>query len=152
MVALSCSYKPRERCVLNKSNCGYRADSWKAIYAFNILFVFSQVFAKISIVCFIRLLTPVLWHRRFCTGISVVSILWGLVAAFALAFQCHLPAPWAGGTSQCINRHAMLTAIEVLNILIDITLVVFPSFIVWKLQQKRKRRILIIATFCSRLV
>ncbi|KAF2804149.1 uncharacterized protein BDZ99DRAFT_452115 [Mytilinidion resinicola] len=124
----------------------------KSIYAFTILFVLGQFFAKFSIISFIISITPDIKQQRFAYSIGATSTIWMASSVFGFAFQCRLPNPWIFVNNRCIHRLAFYTYVEVLNIVIDSTLAIFPSLIILGLQLELKQKAITIAFFMSRLL
>jgi hypothetical protein len=120
--------------------------------AFTILFILGQFFAKLSIVGFIFALTPDVTHRRVAGAIFSVAGVWMLVSVFGFAFQCDVPHTWKFLGNKCIKRLSFYTFVEVLNVLLDLMLALFPSFIIFGLQLDQKRKIITIGFFMSRLL
>ncbi|KAF2644022.1 hypothetical protein P280DRAFT_546874 [Massarina eburnea CBS 473.64] len=124
----------------------------KAIYAFTILFVIGQFFAKISIVCFVIALTPDRTHRYLSFGLGAISGIWMLTSVFGFAFQCDAPETWKFIGHQCIDRLKFYTFVEIFNVCLDTMLALFPSFIIFGLQLDTKRKVITISFFMSRIL
>lgn len=75
-----------------------------------------------------------------------------LTCVFGFAFQCDLPQTWRFIGNKCINRLSFYTYVEVFNVVLDSTLALFPSFIIFGLQLDQKRKIITIGFFMSRLL
>ena len=77
-------------------------------------------------------------------------VLWGLSAELAIAFQCHIPSPWAIISGKCFNRvyhpsersPTVLTPCQVafwdingaFDILTDVAIISLPLYLVWPLR------------------
>ncbi len=81
-----------------------KANLSKAQYAATFLFIASVCFAKLSLVSFLRNLTPLPLDRKWGLIIGSLVVLWAITAALAFAFQCHLPQPWDYVNQACFNR------------------------------------------------
>ncbi|KAI1204757.1 uncharacterized protein F4807DRAFT_446104 [Annulohypoxylon truncatum] len=124
----------------------------KSFYAANVLSVASQAMSKLSLVFYIRVLSPINLHRASCWVLMGATLLWMLTSVILLLFQCSSPTFWDFITNWCINRLAIWYYINVVNILIDICLIVLPVTVVWKLQTQFKRKLVVISCFTTRIL
>ena len=67
------------------------------------LLITSITFAKLSLLAFLRNLTPRKLDRRIGLVIGLVVLLWFITAIFTTAFQCHLPRPWDYSGGRCFQ-------------------------------------------------
>ncbi|KAF7864402.1 hypothetical protein EAF04_006536 [Stromatinia cepivora] len=123
----------------------------KAVYSFNFLFILSQFFSKLSILVFIRSLTPNRTHRNLDTFFIVLTVCWGITAGFGLIFQCDTPEVWNFLHGECISRLAFYTYVEILNIILDSVLVLLPIMVVWNLKLALKPKLMIVSCFIPRI-
>ena len=122
------------------------------MYSFNILFIMSQCFARMSVISLIWNITPVSSHRRSAQIVFAATLLWTTTALFGLAFQCHLPRPWDIANNVCIDRIAFYTFVEVLQMIIDLALIIIPFAIVWKLKLKTMPKLTVMGCFLGRIL
>lgn len=61
------------------------------------------MFSKLSLVVFIRSLTPSAKDKWLARGVEAIVYVWAVVAIFGTAFQCSLPRAWDFQNGQCIN-------------------------------------------------
>ncbi|KAH9890135.1 hypothetical protein F4778DRAFT_773126 [Xylariomycetidae sp. FL2044] len=124
----------------------------KALYATNILFVAGQTASKLSVVVFIRIISPVTLHRTLLTVIAATTILWALTSTAPLVFQCSTPRVWDLTNNVCISREAVWYYISTLNMLLDVCLVVLPILVAWQLQTNVRRKLTITSCFSARVL
>ncbi|OCK81438.1 hypothetical protein K432DRAFT_434145 [Lepidopterella palustris CBS 459.81] len=129
-----------------------RERQQKSIFAFTVLFIMGQFFAKLSIIAFIVAITPHQTHRKMAFWLVAVICLWMVSSILGFAFQCELPETWKFENRQCVNRKAFYTFVEVFNILIDNALALFPSAIIYGLQLQLKPKVITISFFMSRIL
>jgi hypothetical protein len=77
----------------------------KAEYANKLLYVTTLVFAKLSIISLLMMLTEARLHRNLGIGLTGIIATWGLVSEFVAAFQCGSVEPWRflGHEHHCID-------------------------------------------------
>ena len=148
----------------------YKADKGKARYSAAFLFIASACFAKLSLVIFLRNLTPIVFDHRAGLYVGGGIILWALTAILGTAFQCHLPKPWDYLENSCFNRVSLTCVVPgtgwyltyfiqtswehyvaIMNILTDVSLVVLPMIIVGRLKAPRKKKAILLLTFMGRI-
>ena len=76
----------------------------QAQYAATFMLVASVCFAKLSLVAFLRSLTPSALDRKLGLVIGLLVIVSGMTAIVTVAFQCHIPRPWDYVHESCFNR------------------------------------------------
>ncbi|KAF2661112.1 hypothetical protein K491DRAFT_477010 [Lophiostoma macrostomum CBS 122681] len=124
----------------------------KAVYAFTILFILGQFFAKLSIIAFVTIITPDQTHQNVSRGIAALACIWMVISVFGFAFQCNVPHVWDFSHGKCIDRVGFYTFVEIFNVLLDTVLALFPSFIIFRLQLDVKRKAITIGFFMTRLL
>ena len=72
-------------------------------YASDILYLAALYFSKLSSLAYTIQLTPDARHRQWGKGLCVVVSIWLIISLLGVAFECHLPSPWAIVMAQCIN-------------------------------------------------
>ena len=77
---------------------------WQAQYAATFMLVASVCCAKLSLVAFLRSLTPSPLDRKLGLVIGLLVVVSGVTAIVTVAFQCHLPRPWDYVNESCFNR------------------------------------------------
>ncbi|KAI0886766.1 uncharacterized protein GGS22DRAFT_199121 [Annulohypoxylon maeteangense] len=101
----------------------------KSFYAANVLAVASQAMSKLSLVFYIRVLSPITLHRMFCWVLMGAILLWMLTSVIVLLFQCDSPRFWDFLTNGLL-----------------------PVTVVWKLQARFKRKLVVITCFTTRIL
>ncbi|RDL36097.1 Uncharacterized protein BP5553_06709 [Venustampulla echinocandica] len=123
----------------------------KAFYAANLLWLASQCFSKLSVVMFIRAISPGTFNERATLAGIGITALWGFTSIITVAFQCHLPNSWETIQNTCFDRKAFWNYTNSINIAIDLLLVLMPLAMVWKLQLAKKRKVMIVSCFGTRV-
>ncbi len=90
-----------------------QADWPKAQYAATFLFLASVCFAKLSLVAYLRNLTPLALYRKVSLLIGLVVALWATTAILSAAFQCRLPRPWDYINNTCFSRVSPALGLDV---------------------------------------
>ncbi|KAI1084205.1 hypothetical protein F5B20DRAFT_524031 [Whalleya microplaca] len=124
----------------------------KSYYAANVLFIASQALSKLSAIFFIRVISPITLHRALSWVLTVATLVWALTSIPILLFQCNTPKIWSLLTNDCINQGSMWNYINVVNILLDVCLIWFSITVVWKLQTRLKRKVVVSSCFATRIL
>ena len=75
------------------------------MYAGQLLYVLVLVLSKLSILFFLRTITPVSLHKLCIFYLSIFILAWGVSGLLATAFQCEAPEVWRFlARKQCIQR------------------------------------------------
>jgi hypothetical protein len=63
------------------------------------------VFAKLSIISLLMILTASDLHKNFGIGLTGIIVLWGFISEFVAAFQCGSVEPWRfiGPERRCLD-------------------------------------------------
>ncbi|OGM40036.1 hypothetical protein ABOM_011476 [Aspergillus bombycis] len=120
----------------------------KSQYAAAILFIASMLFSKLSVIYFIRNVTPAFHPDRLITAsLQALTILWAGIGILTAAFQCKLPRTWDYVHGQCIQRGNWWNYLCVMNILTDTGVMAYGIFIVVRLQMRLKRKVILMIIF-----
>jgi hypothetical protein len=141
----------------------------KAEYANKLLYIATLVFAKLSIISLLMILTASDLHRNLGIGLTGIIALWGFISEFVAAFSCGSSEPWrfinSGhgcldmvGTRSPSHHRTMLTVLKtsfwlsmgVFNILTDLALILFPVHVIVTLQMSLGKKIAILVFFGAR--
>jgi hypothetical protein len=89
------------------------ADSDKAEYANKLLYIATLVFAKLSIISLLMILTASDLHRNFGIGLTCIIAVWGFVSELVAAFQCGRVDPWRfiGPAHRCLDLVGVIMCI-----------------------------------------
>lgn len=79
-------------------------DQTKADYSATILFIASICFSKLSLLVFIRNLTPASLDRRFALVLGIFIGLWTIASILTAIFQCNAPQIWNYLQGTCFDR------------------------------------------------
>jgi hypothetical protein len=87
----------------------------KAEYANKLLYITTLVFAKLSIISLLMMLSEGSLHRNMGLGLTGIIAAWGVVSEFVAAFQCGSVEPWRflGPEHRCIDLVRTLMRIYV---------------------------------------
>ncbi|OTB17308.1 hypothetical protein K445DRAFT_57047 [Daldinia sp. EC12] len=124
----------------------------KSYYAANVLFVASQAFSKLSVIFFIRVISPINFHRILTWILIGATLAWALTSILVLIFQCDPPGTWKILGDECIDQDAMWNYINTVDIVLDFCLIWLPFVVVWKLQTHLQRKITVISCFATRIL
>ncbi|TVY16638.1 hypothetical protein LARI1_G003867, partial [Lachnellula arida] len=124
----------------------------KVAYASNILWLASQCFSKLSVIFFIREISPVTFNANTTLGIIISTVTWCAISIIVLVFQCRVPQVWDFLGNTCINREVFWDFTNAFNILLDLSLLLLPFAIVWNLQVPMQRKIVVLGCFASRVL
>ncbi|KAJ5782954.1 hypothetical protein N7457_004728 [Penicillium paradoxum] len=124
----------------------------KAEYASTILFIASICFSKLSLLVFIRNLTPATMDRRVALVLGILIALWGVVSIFTAAFQCHLPETWNYLHGSCFDRAAWWNYLGITNILSEAGIMGQALLVIIRIQTDFGRKAGLSSVFLIRIV
>ncbi|KAI1767157.1 hypothetical protein GGR53DRAFT_145263 [Hypoxylon sp. FL1150] len=124
----------------------------KSYYAANVLFIASQAFAKVAVIFFFRVITPIDFHRTLTWLLTGTTLAWTFSSILTLLFQCDTPRVWDAITNECIDQRAIWNYINAVNIILDICLIWLPFTVVWELKTKLKRKLVVMSCFATRIL
>ncbi|KAF1946912.1 hypothetical protein EJ02DRAFT_418256 [Clathrospora elynae] len=124
----------------------------KGEYANKLLYIATLAFAKLSIISLLMILTASKFHRNLGIALTCFIGLWGVVSEFVSAFQCGTVEPWRyiGVEGRCFNMASFWRGMGVINILTDLTLILFPVHVIVTLQMSMSKKITILTFFGAR--
>ncbi|KAI0395506.1 hypothetical protein F5Y17DRAFT_456903 [Xylariaceae sp. FL0594] len=122
---------------------------FKILFATFILYGSSLSFVKLSVLAFYGRIFPRNKFKEWLIVLAVATAVWWILITLLSIFEC-TPVqkswdPTVPGT--CIPYIRLFVAIQVLNILLDTTILVLPISAVMKLQMPRAKKISVAATF-----
>lgn len=125
------------------------ADSFKILYADEILYSITLVAVKISILLLYRSIFP---GRAFAIVVNVTSafvVVWGLARILVSIFTCRpIYGLWdVTIPSTCINIRHCFTSTAIANICMDVFILSLPVSNVWQLQMPLRQKILVSGLF-----
>lgn len=91
-------------------------------------------------------------HRHLGSALTCLIILWGIASEVSVAFQCGTKEPWntLNSGNECINQTAFWRGMNVINMLTDLALIMFPFHVIVKLQLSVGKKIAILVFFTAR--
>lgn len=146
-------------CMQTKYGLGYHMsdvppslypDFFKIMYAGVLLYIFTCLFVKVSIVLFYRRLGHETNYIRGVWGLIIFNILICITMATPAAFSCK-PVAFFWDTTipggKCIDQQKLYTVNTALNVTMDFAILLLPIPIVWKAQMALKKRLIVIGLF-----
>ncbi|KAK7966207.1 uncharacterized protein PG986_000484 [Apiospora aurea] len=143
----------------------FGVDDWTMLIAYFWWFCYiwyglTMMFSKISIGVFILRVTANRYHTWIVWAITVLTAVGCGIFILVTMFQCapvdaFWEDPQGAGRSSCIEGRVMRDlayAYSAATLLIDLTLVVLPLLIVWKLKMSLRTKVGLSALICSGLV
>jgi len=124
----------------------------KSGYSGDIFYILTMTFSKISIILLLSLITPIKVHKKFIYAVGGVIVVWGFTATFVALFQCHVPDVWKTLGDQCINQTGFWLYFGIVNLLLELALVMIPSYVMQDVHMARSAKATIIACFAMRLL
>ncbi|KAI2707941.1 hypothetical protein CBS147333_4523 [Penicillium roqueforti] len=124
----------------------------KDLFAGSLLYLLSLMFSKLSLVVFIRSLTPSAKDKWLARGVEAIVYVWAVVAIFGTAFQCSLPRAWDFQNGQCINLLTWRYFIAISNIVTDLLIVAQAMILISSVQTTLLRRLAFAGIFLPRLL
>lgn len=124
----------------------------KAGYAWNILYLVSLFFGKVSTLTLLLALSPNKSYRIPMLVVAGTIALWAFTAILVSAFQCSLPHPYLITTNKCISQEGFWDAVGVVDILTDVSIMALPVFLVHNLQLALKKKIAVCFAFSFRIL
>jgi hypothetical protein len=108
------------------------------------------MFSKISVVTFIRVISPATYNAKATLGLFGLIAAWAITSLVVMIFQCQVPQVWKTISNKCIDRDTFWAYSNSVNIIIDLMLIGLPMVLVWKLQIARSRKFVVVGCFAAR--
>ncbi|KAJ5456637.1 hypothetical protein N7530_011911 [Penicillium desertorum] len=124
----------------------------KAEYAATILFIASICFSKLSLLVFIRNLTPASLDRRFALVLGISIAVWAIASIFTAAFQCRVPQTWNYLHGTCFDRGAWWDYLGVTNILSEGGIIGQALLVIVRIQTDFSRKASLFSVFLVRII
>ncbi|KAJ5356283.1 hypothetical protein N7517_010892 [Penicillium concentricum] len=124
----------------------------KAEYAATILFIVSICCSKLSLLVFIRNLTPASLDRRFALVLGILIGLWTVVSIFTAAFQCGVPETWNYLYGSCFHRAAWWNYLGITNILTEAGIMGQALLVIVRIQTDFSRKASLSSVFLIRVI
>ena len=122
----------------------------KLNYTYQILFIVTICFSKLSLLSFITRLIPSPRNVLGSRLLMGTATAWGIAAIFSIAFQCDLPAPW-NTASTCRDLKAAYYAAGIIDLLTDLAITALPILTLWNIQMERGPKTTVMAVFIVRI-
>ncbi|MCJ1318975.1 hypothetical protein MMC15_004307 [Xylographa vitiligo] len=125
----------------------------QGIYASQMLYILSLAFAKLALLQIYTTFARHYLRTSVVKGLMCFVALWAVVALLPIAFQCHLPTPWAiFSYDQCINQPVFWDTIGAFDALTDVCIALLPVWLLYDLQLPFSKRALIMIAFTERIL
>lgn len=125
-------------------------EFFKIMYAAVLLYIFTCLFVKLSIVLFYRRLSNEKLYTRCVWVLIVFNVLICITMSAPAAFGCH-PISFFWDTTivggHCIEQQKLYTVNTALNVTMDFAILILPIPLVWKTQMPLKKRLVVIGLF-----
>ena len=76
----------------------------KTEYASQFLYIATLYTSQLSLLAFVRDVTPAQHHLRMIYWSTIIVSIWTIVGVFGIAFQCETPEPWDHIDGTCFDR------------------------------------------------
>lgn len=130
-----------------------RATSPQVQWAFEFVYSITITTVKLSVLLSYHRMFPnsatTLKFKVGVYGLAAVSVILGLGTFIACIFECDLTSLYWDRTSYglCIDMKAFLLSTAILNLVTDISILILPVSVVWKLQIKKSQKVAISGIF-----
>ena len=127
-------------------------------YASNILLILALACAKAAVTLLVIAIKPLRYVMWACYAMLGLIAVWAVAGVFVLALQCSGPNRWVLGPASgsngetCIDQHAMLIALRVIDIATDVGIVLLPGLMMWGVQVSAQKRWVVVLLFAVRLM
>lgn len=101
---------------------------------------------------FVKTITRSPLSHNLVMGTVGLTILWMIASVVSILFQCPAPQTWTILSQRCFNQRAFWDASGSFDVTIDVKLALTPMYIVWHLQMPRKKKILTMGVFSTKLL
>ena len=122
----------------------------KLNYIYQILFIATICFSKLSLLAFINRLLPSPRNALGSTILMGITAAWGVAAIFSIAFQCDLPSPW-NTAGRCRDLDSIYYTAGTIDFLTDCAITILPILTIWSVQMERGPKNTVIAVFVVRV-
>ncbi|CAI7672295.1 unnamed protein product [Penicillium palitans] len=124
----------------------------KSDYSATILFIASICFSKLSLLVFIRNLTPASLDRRFALVLGIFIGLWTIASILTAIFQCDPPQIWNYLQGTCFDRGAWWKWLGITNILSECGIIGQALLVIVRIQTDFSRKAGLSSVFLVRVI
>ncbi|KAJ5932280.1 hypothetical protein N7516_006769 [Penicillium verrucosum] len=124
----------------------------KAEYSATILFIASICFSKLSLLVFVRNLTPASLDRRFALVLGIFIGLWTIASILTAIFQCNIPQIWNYLQGTCFDRSAWWKYLGITNILSEGGIIGQALLVIVRIQTDFSRKAGLSSVFLIRVI
>ncbi|KAH8427164.1 uncharacterized protein LDX57_004879 [Aspergillus melleus] len=123
------------------------------LYVSWLLYPIAVCSSKVSIALLIARLTRTEYHLWASYALTALSLLWGMISMFLIAFQCSTPQPWnIGATTQCRTMFAQWAVVETVNMAIELLIPCLIIVMIWSLHMPIGTKITVVLAFSLQLL
>lgn len=123
----------------------------KAVYASNLLYVFTLWLAKLSVGLLLLRLSSDKRHNLVSKVILLAAALLAVVSIFTVALQCDLASPWIFISAKCSNLLVRWQVIAAFDIMTELALIANSIYLVHELQVPLRKKTVVVLAFALRL-
>lgn len=124
----------------------------KAEYSATILFIASICFSKLSLLVFIRNLTPASLDRRFAFVLGILIGLWTIAGILTAMFQCNVPQTWNYLYGACFDRSTWWNFLCATNIVSEGGIIGQALLVIVRIQTDFSRKAGLSSVFLIRII
>ncbi|PLB44405.1 hypothetical protein P170DRAFT_430303 [Aspergillus steynii IBT 23096] len=125
----------------------------KRLYVSWLLYPVAVCSSKVSIALLIARLTRTKYHLWASYALTTLSLLWGIISIFLIAFQCSTPQPWnIAATTQCSTMFAQWAVVESVNMAIELLIPCLIIAMIWSLHMPLGTKITVVLAFSLQLL
>ncbi|KAK4549173.1 hypothetical protein LTR36_007631 [Oleoguttula mirabilis] len=121
-------------------------------YTSNLIFIVALGFSKVSLLLFLRRLTPVSLQRRVILALLGLIAAWTMGSVLAAALQCELSQPWIIVGQKCSGWFLRWEILEIFASLIEVAICLMAVWLVWNLHTGLDKKVVVVLAFSFRLV
>ncbi|PYI00262.1 hypothetical protein BO78DRAFT_330477, partial [Aspergillus sclerotiicarbonarius CBS 121057] len=119
----------------------------KALYISDLFYILTLGFGKLAVVAFFHMILSGTGQIKITLLVQGFLVLWTVSMLIAASLQCHPPEVWNLVSGRCMNTRGLWTYSSSSNILIEALLILIPSIMVFRLQMRLRKRLIVIACF-----
>ncbi|PYH89210.1 hypothetical protein BO71DRAFT_390071 [Aspergillus ellipticus CBS 707.79] len=122
----------------------------KALYVSAIFHILTLGLGKLSLAVLFYIILSGTGQTKPTLVVGSFLILWTMTMIIAVSLQCHPPEVWNLASGACIDVTALWTYFNATNIVIEAVLVIVPCVVVFRLNLRLRRRLVVIGCFSVR--
>ncbi|KAJ5289583.1 GroES-like protein [Penicillium atrosanguineum] len=125
----------------NKVSSSQFDETMKNLYSASLLYILSLCTSKLSLVIFVRGLTPVSRDHLLARIVEISVGIWAVVALIGTAFQCAVPRTWDFWNGKCFDLTAWHFFLASSNIATDLLILTQSMLLIYRVQTSFTKRL-----------